>query len=261
MPDNQLEFIVEPPFGWIVVNRPEARNALTKDMWTQLAAGIRQMVQDENIRVMILKGAGQESFISGADITELKTQRTHLDSGIETYHFTLNLIEAISTAPKPIIAMINGHCLGGGLLIALTCDIRIAGESSRFGVPASKLGVAYPPVAGVARLVQAVGATHATDILLSGRTFDAQEAYRMDLINVVTPNSELETTVRTYAYNLASNAPLSMAAHKLAIHLTRLPDWDETLMEDAVNRCYNSEDCHEGLSAFLEKRKPEFIGK
>ncbi len=251
----------EPPLGWVIVNRPAARNALTTAMWQQLANEINALVTDPEIPVIILSGAGDKSFISGADIGDLKAQLAQPELVAESYRFTNALMQAISDAPKPVMAMIHGHCFGGGVLIALACDLRFASDAAQFAIPAVKLGVAYPPEHGVARLVNTVGATHAADILLSGRTLDAQEAWRMGLVNRVVEAATLETITREYALTLAQAAPLSLAAHKLAIQQTMRFTRDSAALEAAVLRCYQSEDCHEGLAAFLEKRPPVFSGK
>ena len=216
---------------------------------------------DSEIRVIILSGAGDKSFISGADIGDLKEQLAHPELVAESYRFTTTLMQVISNAPKPVIAMINGHCFGGGVLIALACDLRFASDTAQFGIPAVKLGVAYPPEHGIARLVQTVGATHASDILLSGRTLDATEAVRIHLINRVVQVTALETFTREYALNLAQGAPLSLAAHKLAIQQAMLFERDPARVEAAVQNCYRSRDCHEGLAAFLEKRASQFQGR
>jgi enoyl-CoA hydratase len=258
---NAIVVHPEPPLGWVIINRPTARNALTTAMWSELAAIIQTLGSDEQVRVIILRGAGEQSFISGADISDLQSQLAHPELCEESYHFTLTLLDSLAAAPKPVIAMIQGHCLGGGVLIALTCDLRFCSDQAQFGVPAVKLGVAYPPEHGVARLVQTVGATHAADILLSGRTLGAEEAWRIGLVNRVFPVSELETATREYAQRLAQGAPLTLAAHKLALQHTLRPERDVAAMEESALRCYSSTDCHEGLAAFLAKRVPHFTGK
>lgn len=249
------------PLGWVIINRPVARNALTTVMWQELADEVHALVADAEVRVIIITGAGEQSFISGADIGDLKAQLALPKLVAESNHFTTTLMQAISESPKPVLAMINGHCFGGGVMIALACDVRFAAETAKFAIPATKLGVAYPPEHGVARLVQTVGATHAADILLSGRTLDAQEAARIHLVNQVVASSALEKVTRDYALLLAQGAPLALAAHKLAIQQTMLFTRDTARIEEAVQRCYRSDDCHEGLAAFLEKRPPKFQGK
>lgn len=252
---------LEPPLGWITINRPAARNALTASMWSELAQLIQAFVDDENVRVLILRGAGEKSFISGADIADLQAQLLQDTSPDEPYQFTGQVLDVISQAPKPVVAMINGHCLGGGLLIALTCDLRLASTSANFGIPATKLGVAYPPEHGVTRLVHTVGAAHATELLLTGNTLSAEEAWRIGLVHQLIPAADLVEFTRNYALTLAQNAPLALAAHKLALHQVMQQVPVSATVVAAVNRCYHSRDCQEGLAAFLAKRPPHFTGQ
>lgn len=250
----------EPPLGWITINRPAARNALTTTMWGELATLVQSLVAEESLRVLILRGAGQQSFISGADIADLQEQLQQPTVRDENYRFTQKLLDTIATAPKPVIAMINGHCLGGGVLIALTCDLRLASAQAQFGIPAVKLGVAYPPEYGVARLVHTVGAGKAAELLLTGNTLDAAEALRIGMVHRVIPAAELEEETRQYALALAQGAPLTMAAHKLALQQA-LQGNPLLPSVTAAQRCYDSADCQEGLAAFLAKRTPCFTGK
>lgn len=261
---NQENHIVvqhEPPLAWVIINRPAACNALTTAMWGELAMVLRTLGADEQIRVILLRGAGDKSFIAGADIADLQAQLAQPDVSEAGYQFTVPLLTAISTVPQPVVAMINGHCLGGGMLIALTCDLRLASTAAQFGIPAVKLGVAYPPEHGVARLVQAVGATQAADLLLTGRTVDASEALRMGLINRIVPPAELVAATQEYGWLLAQGAPLALSAHKAALHQLLPSPHKPAELAAAVQRCYRSEDCREGLAAFLEKRPPRFTGK
>ncbi|MGH9847038.1 MAG: enoyl-CoA hydratase-related protein [Blastocatellia bacterium] len=261
--DSNLLIRREPPLVWLVINRPEARNALTAAMWNALARAMNALSEDDDVRVLILTGAGDKAFIAGADIGELRAMLNNPSNERENYRFTTEALQSLTRSPKPVIAMINGHCLGGGMLLAMSCDLRFAAETARFGIPAARLGVAYPPEQGAARLARIAGAAAASDILLTGRTFDAAEALRLGLVNRVVAAGELETLTRETALEIASCAPLSLAAHKLAIQQSLLPDADRNwkVVEEAVNRCYASEDCREGLSAFLEKRKSEFKGR
>lgn len=264
MAENQNLLVrIDAPLGWLTVNRPEARNALTTQMWTALAAEIERLAKLDEVRVIILTGAGDKSFISGADINELSATKNNAESDVNDPRFTVALLQAITNAPKPVIAMINGHCFGGGILIAMACDLRFAAASAKFAIPAVKLGLAYPAEQGVARLARIVGATHAADILFSGRALEASEALEIGMLNRVVAADELGKTTREYALKLAEGAPLSLAAHKLALqNLLRAPALrDDEAVEQAMLRCYQSEDYAEGLAAFLEKRKPDFHGK
>ncbi|MDX2032918.1 MAG: enoyl-CoA hydratase-related protein [Blastocatellia bacterium] len=253
----------EPPLGWLIVNRPEARNALNRSMWLQMAAGIRELAENDEIRVLIVTGAGDASFIAGADIAELRAQLEDDKIGDEEVRESLLGLQAITETPKPVIAMINGHCFGGGVLIALTCDIRIAAESAAFGITAAKLGLAYPLQQGILRLIQTIGPANAADLLFSGRAVDAAEAQRMGLVNRVHPGQHLEEQTRAYAAMLAQAAPLSIAAHKMAIQQTLQShagqDWERA--EAAARACFRSGDYREGLAAFFEKRPPLFTGR
>lgn len=264
--DNRQPTILvrlEPPIGWVIVNRPEARNALNRPMWMRMAEGVRELAGNDAVRVLIITGAGDSSFIAGADISELRAQLDGENIGDEGVRESLLGLQAITDTPKPVIAMINGHCFGGGVLIALTCDLRFAAESADFGITAAKLGLAYPLHQGILRLIQTVGPANAADLLFSGRVFDAAEAQRMGLVNRVCPLQLLEEQTRAYALMLAQAAPLSIAAHKLAIQqaLHLLSDQDWTRAESAARACFQSEDYREGLSAFFEKRPPLFTGR
>jgi enoyl-CoA hydratase len=261
--ENTLIVRREPPLAWVVVNRPDARNALTTAMWQGLADRIEELSSASEIRVILLTGAGDRAFIAGADIAELKAMVETPAREAEARQFTQAVIAAITKSPKPIVAVINGDCMGGGILLAVACDLRLASTTARFAIPAVKLGVAYPPEEGVARLARLVGATAAAEILLTGRTFDAAEAISIGLLNRTHPQKDLENAAREYALEMAGCAPLAVAAHKRAIaHSGSTPSATELAeLEQLVDQCYRSEDCREGLAAFLEKRIPRFAGK
>jgi enoyl-CoA hydratase len=251
------------PLGWVIVNRPAQRNALNAGMWHALGESVQALANDEAVRVIIVTGAGAQAFIAGADIAELKAQTENAQLIERNIHESLAGLKTITAAPKPVIAMINGACFGGGVLVAAACDLRFASAAAQFGIPAGKLGLAYPFEEGVVRLVNLIGPAHAADVLLSGRTFDAEAAWQMGLVNRVLPAEDLETQTREYALKLAETAPLALAAHKLAIQQAQLPQAERhrEACLTAIKRCYESADHREGLQAFLEKRAPCFQGR
>jgi enoyl-CoA hydratase/carnithine racemase len=253
----------EGPLAWLVVNRPAAHNALNAEVWRGLTSAFRALQSEIEVRVIILRGAGDEAFISGADITEFTAIRANAEMAAAYDQLAGEALQALMEAPQPVIAMINGLCYGGGLLIALICDLRFASEQARFAIPASRLGLAYPMERGVERLIQVVGPTHAADILLSGRTLEAAEAWRIGLVNRVVAPDELEQMTIEYALHLAESAPLTLAAHKLELQQALLPhsERDYARIQAAIQRCAGSADYQEGIAAFLEKRKPRFTGR
>lgn len=252
----------EPPLAWCIVNRPAAHNAMNADVWRGLAERVEELGQDDEIRVIILRGAGEKAFISGADITEFRALRNSAAMTAEYDQLSVRAWLALNRARQPVIAMINGLCFGGGVAVAVACDLRFAADHARFAVPAARLGLAYPMPA-VERLLQVIGPTHAADILLSTRAIDAAEAERIGFVNRVVPRAELEEHTRAYALAMAECAPLTVAAHKLAIQQLMQPAErrDLAALQDAVKRCFDSADYQEGIAAFLEKRKPNFRGK
>lgn len=253
----------QPPLAWCVVNRPEAHNALNSEVWAMLARLVAELSADRDIRVVIMRGAGDRAFIAGADITEFPAIRGDADMTAAYDQLAARTWLALRGAPQPVIAMINGLCFGGGVALALACDLRFAAGHARFAVPAARLGLSYPMEGGVERLVQVVGPTHAADILLSGRTIDAGEALRIGLVNRVVPGNELESHTRDYALAMAEGAPLTLAAHKRAIQESLRPRAERDLagLHEAMQRCFNSEDYQEGVAAFLAKRRPRFRGQ
>jgi enoyl-CoA hydratase len=261
-PDQELLLTIETPLAWLVINRPAARNALTLAVWRGIAERVQALASDADVRVVIVRGAGDEAFLAGADITEFPALRADATLTADYDHYTGAALAAIGGLEKPVIAMINGLCFGGGCSVALACDLRFAVDHARFAVPAVRLGLAYPFERGVESLVQLVGPGHAADILLSGRTLHADEALRIGLVNRVVPRHQLEAATRDYALRLAEGAPLTLAAHKAAIQESLLPpsERDRAHIQRLRARCFDSADYREGVAAFLAKRKAHFKG-
>lgn len=252
----------EPPLAWLIVNRPQARNALSAAVWDGLADAVTALAADPEVRVIILRGAGEQAFISGADISEFRALRADATATAAYDQRSARAWIALASTPQPVIAMIHGFCFGGGVAVALQCDLRFADTEARFAVPATRLGLSYP-FPSIERLVHVVGPTHAADILLSARALNATEALHIGLVNRVVSAAELEATTREYALAMAQGAPLTLAAHKRAIQeAQRAPaDRDMAGLGEAMRRCFDSADYQEGIAAFLEKRRPRFVGR
>jgi enoyl-CoA hydratase/carnithine racemase len=248
--------------GWMIFDHPERRNAVTQTMWLQVGEILEDFAKDEAIRVVVLKGAGDNAFVSGADISQFGQQRRNAAEVAASNRLTDAARQALATFPKPTIAMIQGYCLGGGLAIALMCDLRFASEDSTFGIPAARLGVGYGPQS-VGLLQALVGPAYTREILFTGRRFSADEAWRMGLINRLLPRAELASQVQDYAAMIGANAPLSIRAAKLASTelLKTEGERDLAVVQRAVEACFDSADYHEGRTAFLEKRPPLFTGR
>jgi enoyl-CoA hydratase len=248
--------------GWLIFNNPERLNAVSYEMWAAMTPALNDFAADPAIRSVVLRGAGDKAFVSGADISQFEAKRGSADAVAEYNATSARAGAALQHLPKPTIAMIRGYCIGGGLGIALGCDIRIASDNSRFAVPAAKLGLGYA-YGGLKRLVDIVGPSFAKEIFYTARQFTAQEALTMGLVNRVVPEAELETYVRDYTDRIAANAPLTIKAAKLAADtaVTNPGKADIEAVDRAVDVCFNSEDYKEGRRAFLEKRRPKFVGR
>jgi len=248
--------------GWMIFDHPERRNAVTQGMWLQIGEILQDFAKNEAIRVVVLKGAGDTAFVSGADISQFGQQRRNAAEVAASNQLTDAARQALATFPKPTIAMIQGFCLGGGLAIALMCDLRFASEDSTFGIPAARLGVGYG-AQSVGLLQALVGPAYTREILFTGRRFTGDEAVRMGLINRLLPSIELAPYVQDYAAMISTNAPLTLRAAKLASTelLKAEADRDLSVVQHAVEACFNSTDYQEGRTAFMEKRPPMFTGR
>lgn len=253
---------VDDGIGWVTFNNPERRNAISLEMWEGLATILEAFQNDDEVRVLVMKGAGDKAFVSGADISEFDSKRGNAEQKKEYGKVAADANRWLARLDKPLIAMIRGFCIGGGLATALSADVRIASDDSRFGIPAAKLGLGYE-YPGLKTLVNLVGPSRAKDIMFTARFLEADEALRIGLINQVVGVDELENTVRDYAAMIVGNAPLTVKAAKAAINET-VKDADKrdlAKIDDMVNACFDSEDYKEGRKAFMEKRKPNFQGR
>ena len=247
--------------GRISFNNQSRRNALNYDMWCGLPIVLDDFSKDETVRVIILSGAGGKAFSAGADISEFAKKRSGEDAVAIYDEAVSNATEALVHTKKPLIAQINGFCIGGGLGVAMTCDLRIAAKDSRFAVPAAKLGLGYK-IKGLKLLVDQVGPAAAKEIFFTARQFNAEEALQMGLVNRILPASEVAAYVDDYANTIAKNAPLTVLAAKTVVDeiLKDPASQDLELCQKVVDDCFASEDYKEGRHAFMEKRKPNFKG-
>jgi enoyl-CoA hydratase/carnithine racemase len=248
--------------GWMIFNNPERHNAISLDMWQAIPGVLAEFEADPEVRVIVLKGAGDKAFISGADISQFENNRANAEAE-QTYGAdTAAATRALVRLSKPSIAMINGYCIGGGMAVALTCDLRVCSAGSRFGIPAARLGLGYG-FEGVKALTDLVGPSFAKEIFFTARQLDAEEASRIGLVNKVVAIDNLEEEVRALAGMIAQNAPLTIRAAKMAVG-EAIKDADRRNLDGvarAVSACFASADYAEGRRAFMEKRKPVFQGR
>jgi enoyl-CoA hydratase len=246
----------------VTFNNPAKRNALSREIRAALPGALAALQADPEVRVVVITGAGDKAFASGADISEFGEQRTTPAARADYDRGQAALLGAWASLDMPVIAMIRGFCMGGGLLTALQADIRIASDDSQFGVPAARLGLGYG-FTGVTTLTALVGPAWTAEILFSARRFSASEALQMGLVNRVVPAAVLRDQVMTLAASVAANAPLTVAAAKAAIREARRPPElrDLARVEAMVEACFQSEDYREGQRAFAEKRAPTFTGR
>ena len=245
----------------VVFNNPDKRNAVSLDMWQAVEGALDRFAADDDVRVVVLSGAGGKAFVSGADVPKFEDERSGAEAVAHYNATTVRIYAKLNMYAKPTIAQITGSCVGGGVALAVCCDLRICGQSSRFGIPAAKLGLGYG-FAGLQRLVHLIGPAFAKEMFFTARLFSAAEAAEMGLVNRVVPDDQVDGYVADYARTISGNAPLTVGAVKAVIGevLKDPAERDLARCEQLVQACFASRDYVEGRQAFLEKRPPRFVG-
>jgi len=246
----------------ITFNNPDRLNAMSKDMWLAAADLLNAAGEDDEVRVVILTGAGDRAFVAGADISKFADERANFEAQLDYGRAVEAMHAALKNLRKPTIARVNGYCIGGGLAIAIDCDLRLVSDKSTFAVPAAKLGLGYA-ASGVRTLRELVGPAFTAEIFYTARQFTAEDARIMGLVNRVVPEAELDGLVDQYVETIANNAPLTIAAVKQTIIELGKTDAEQNLglCRELVEICFSSDDYQEGRRAFMEKRKPRFQGR
>ncbi|MGE5815687.1 MAG: enoyl-CoA hydratase/isomerase family protein [Acidobacteriota bacterium] len=249
---------VDGQIATLTIDRPEVRNALDLATVNECHQALRELAANAEVGVLVITGAGEQAFVSGADINDIRART--LEDGLAAINSSL--FSSIERFPRPTIAAVNGYALGGGCELALACDIRIASETARFGQPELKLGI-IPGAGGTQRLPRIIGMGRAKHLVLTGEIIDARRALEIGLVTAVTPPAELMTRTRELAGRILRHGPLAARLAKLSLNASARVDLDSGLLIETLAQaiCYDSEDKREGTTAFLEKRKPAFKGE
>jgi enoyl-CoA hydratase len=249
------------PVAEVIINNPARHNALSLDMWEGLGTALSEIAGESNTRLLLVSGAGGKAFAAGADISRFESERATLEATRHYNGIAGAAMERLYNFPRPTIAKIQGYCIGGGLALALCCDLRMAASDATFAIPAARLGLGYG-FAGVQRLAEVVGTAVAMEIFFTARRYGAEEALRVGLINQLLPPADLDAAVAATAARICENAPLTIAAVKAAVRQLGKPSASRDLagVERLVEACFTSSDYAEGRRAFMEKRPPRFTG-
>lgn len=260
-PTPKLMAEIDGPVGLLTINNPNQHNAVSYAMWQAVAGLIKALDAREQLRVIVITGAGNKAFVSGADISEFKKTRNDADAARDYERAAGNAFDAIARTSRPVIAKIRGFCLGGGLGLAAACDLRLAAEDATFAIPAARLGLAYGHN-GLKKLIGLIGPARTKELIFTAQRICAAEAKEMGLVNRVFPSGELDGEVEKLCTQISANAPLTIAAAKSAIAaLLQAPEnYDAAALEKLADKCFASDDYTEGCAAFMEKRPAQFKG-